>query len=394
MPQHKKQSHDSIKESFLQSLLSINDLEGWSIVTGNEDSCYTSHSILGQLITSPREDEGILFLVCTTQESEVLHIRRELDIPKDITALVLKFDYNFITQEYPAVSETDALSVWVSDISNTSKDEVIELDNTDSSLSLDRLKFPEGDIAVAKTGWSNKRQQISTTLLPKTGGKLFLNFKLKNKGDRNQYPFVQLNNLDIFMLINTNVPARSVKQLDVFEAVFGGSFESPLPLTGWTINGSCYTAFNFGQFRATDRELFLVCNTYPNEESAWISREIDIPEGVTSLPLSLDYNFLSQEFPGNGLSDWDIIELSIKSANGNVTRLVAKSSDDISMVEDTLYIGENQLAIGRTGWQTLSVDVPVSSGKGEIKIMLSSEGGGNGLHSALLVDNIRFASPD
>ena len=393
LPKHKKQSLHSITETF-PSQTKLNDLEGWSVE--NEESCYTTYD-LGNFDNWPK-GESRFFLVCTTQESDVLLIRREIDIHTDVTKIGITFHYNFITQEYPAMSATDNLSVWVKDISDSStknSELLIYHDNGSySSLSQDTLQFPDREIVGAKTGWLEKYHEIEPPFLPTTGGKLALDFIIRNNGDKNQYPFIFLKNLRVDRYIETEIPARSVKQLDVFEAVFGGSFESPLPLTGWTLNGSCYTAFDFGQFRATDRERFLVCNTYPNEESAWISREIDIPEGVTSLPLSLDYNFLSQEFPGNGLSDWDIIELSIKSANGNVTRLVAKSSDDISMVEDTLYIGENQLAIGRTGWQTLSVDVPVSSGKGEIKIMLSSEGKGNGLHSALLVDNIRFAPSD
>ena len=162
--------------------------------------------------------------------------------------------------------------------------------------------------------------------------------------------------------------------------------------TNWIIEGSCYTHTHFGQFIATN-EKFIICMTYPNEKSAWISREMDIPEGVTSLPLSLDYNFLTQEYPGNGISEWDIIELSIKSANGNVTRLVVSSKDFIEtelMFGDMLELPDGKLNIGQTGWQTFSLDVPVSPGKGEIKIMLSSEGEGNDLHSALLVDNIHF----
>jgi len=223
---------------------------------------------------------------------------------------------------------------------------------------------------------------------------LFLNFKLENKGDRNKYPFFLLKNLDISTSIKTKISAKSKKQLDVFEAVFGGSFESKLEDTGWTVEGSCQTYSNFGQFTPTDRDKFMVCMTYPDEKSARISREIDITEGVTSLPLSLDYNFLSEEYPGNGISDWDTIELIIRSANGNVTRLVVSSEDLIEaelMFGDMLDLPEGKLAIGQTGWQTFSRYIPVSSGKGEIKIILSSRGGGNKLHSALLVDNIRFA---
>ena len=73
------------------------------------------------------------------------------------------------------------------------------------------------------------------------------------------------------------------------------------------------------------------------------------------------------------------------------------------MFEETLQWPGGDIAIGQTGWQTVSVEIPVSYGKGFIALMMYSEndpsiggsgGSGNHLHSALLVDNIRFIIDD
>ena len=89
-----------------------------------------------------------------------------------------------------------------------------------------------------------------------------------------------------------------------------------------------------------------------------------------------------------------MLELRIKSADGTLTTL-AVSSRDLTKAKllfaDELFLGMDKYAIGQTGWQTFSLDIPVSPGKGEIRIALISEGPGNDLHSVLLVDNIRFA---
>ena len=135
------------------------------------------------------------------------------------------------------------------------------------------------------TDWLEEFKQIFPPILPiKTGGKLFLNFKIENKGNKNRYPFFLLDYLESYISTKITIPAFSAKQLDVFEAVFGGSFETNLKDTGWTSHGSCNIEFAFGQFKAKreNGNYFLNCNTLPLETDAWVTRKIDIPEGVTS----------------------------------------------------------------------------------------------------------------
>ena len=336
------------------------------------------------------------------------YLRYEFNIPEDVSTFALKFKYKFITQEYSVESETDSMSVWIGNEDDTSKTEILRIDNTNPLLSDNTLRASKKNIVGLATDWLEEFKQIFPPTLPiKTGGKLFLNFKIENKGNKNRYPFFLLDYLESFISTKTTIPAFSVKQLDVFEAVFGGSFETNLEDTGWISHGSCRRDFAFGQFIAKDGNYFLNCNTTPSEENAWVTRKIDIPKDVTSIPITLDYNFISQEYPKNGTSEWDIIELSIKSGikrdkeTGETTdpgpppyRLIRMASDNIGLVEDEfVYMGQI-INMGMTGWQTLSLEVPVTSGEGEFKIMMRNEGSGNGLHSALLIDNIRLAIPD
>ncbi|RKZ73486.1 MAG: hypothetical protein DRR19_30955, partial [Candidatus Parabeggiatoa sp. nov. 1] len=180
-------------------------------------------------------------------------------------------------------------------------------------------------------------------------------------------------------------------------------FESALESTGWAVSESCFTTDQFGQFAPTEGEKFLVCTTFPNGKTAWIKKELDIPYDVTSLPIRLDYNVISQEYPT--LKDaplLDTIRLSILRPDGKVTHFAVKVGN-LPMFEETLHLPEGDLSVGQTGWQTVSVEIPVSSGKGFIAVMMYSEndpsiggegGEGNHLHSALLVDNIRFVIDD
>ncbi len=180
-------------------------------------------------------------------------------------------------------------------------------------------------------------------------------------------------------------------------------FESALEKTGWTVSESCFTTNQFGQFAPTEGGKFLVCTTFPNGKTAWIKKELDIPYDVTSLPIRLDYNVISQEYPT--LKDaplLDTIRLSILRPDGKVTHFAVKVGN-LPMFEETLHLPEGDIPVGQTGWQTVSVEIPVSSGKGFIAVMMYSEndpsiggegGEGNHLHSALLVDNIRFVIDD
>ncbi|MFK5971028.1 MAG: hypothetical protein QM487_13050 [Candidatus Marithrix sp.] len=114
---------------------------------------------------------------------------------------------------------------------------------------------------------------------------------------------------------------------------------------------TCYT-----NAKKMGAKTILLCST-KESDVLHVRYEFNIPKDISSsfssFSLGFKYNFItqeyparyevdnlfiSQEYPGFGVSDWDTIELSIKSANGKPEKLVAKASDDISMKEDVLHM--------------------------------------------------------
>ncbi len=416
-----KASNYRNKIDFLEFGKKITELPGWSVITGNDDDCHINSDY-----DLPTKKEKMI-LVCTTEKSETLHIKYRLDIPeyiKNFSKYGFQFYYSFLTQEYPAGSKPDSLSVWVShddDTTTQTTDFVVKVDNINTPLYDDTLMLTDKHITGMGTSSLIASGSIEPPILTKVGRKFYLNFKLENNVENDviedKYPYFTLDYINLFISTKTIIPELSERQLDVFEAVFGGSFESKLQDTGWIINGNgtCYTTEEFGYIRyvtsydehnepiysdiknylkPTNRDKFLMCTTHPHEESAWISREIDIPEGVISFPISLDYNFISQEYPGYSISDWDTIELRMKDSNGKVNQFVLIPSDDESMKEGTLYLEPDIIPVGLTGWKTISGEIPVTSGKWEMQIRINNVGSGNNLHSVLLMDNIRLALPE
>ena len=177
----------------------------------------------------------------------------------------------------------------------------------------------------------------------------------------------------------------------------GNSFESDLETNHWQVSGSCFSTSQFGQFTPTAGEKFLVCTTYPLGKTAWIKREIDIPY-TNSLSISFDYNLITQE---KIASVNDKVRLSLVNPDGQMTPLVANVGD-LPLFDSTLQLPEGEMPIKQTGWQTVSVDIPITgNGKGFLSIIIHSEndpstggfGKGNKLESALLVDNIQLIRP-
>ena len=150
----------------------------------------------------------------------------------------------------------------------------------------------------------------------------------------------------------------------------GNSFESNLETNNWQISGSCFNTSKLGNFTPTSGEKFLVCTTYPFGKTAWIKREIDIPSDTTSLSISFDYNIITQE---NTTSLNDMVRLSLVNPDGKMTPLVANVGD-IPMFNSTLTLPEGEMAIKQTGWQTASVEIPVTGrGKGFLSIIFAMD---------------------
>jgi len=177
-------------------------------------------------------------------------------------------------------------------------------------------------------------------------------------------------------------------------------FESTLEAGGgWTVKETCFTTDSLSQFTAREGEKFLVCTTYPSGKTAWIKRDIYMPSEISPLSVSFDYNVITQE---NTASLNDRLRLSLVSPDGLMTPLVANVGD-IPMFDSTLTLPEGEMAIKQTGWQTASVEIPVTGrGKGFLSIIIHSEndpsiggfGESNNRHSALLVDNIQITYPE
>jgi len=185
-------------------------------------------------------------------------------------------------------------------------------------------------------------------------------------------------------------------RLDLFEALFNGSFETG-DLLGWTVSGTASSISSLGPINPIDRNghknRMGYVSTGPSADyvSSILSQAFTIQSGVTSIPLKFDYNFVTEEYP-----EWvgtiynDALFITMQTPSGNIVSLAQESVNSSAFVPvGGIDFPGGDNTVGMTGWKSVTVSVPVSEGPGTYRIFIS-DAGDDIYDSVVLLDNIRF----
>jgi subtilisin family serine protease len=181
-------------------------------------------------------------------------------------------------------------------------------------------------------------------------------------------------------------------RLDLFEAVFDGSFEEG-ELALWKNSSTVASIDGLGPLIPQDRERMGYASTGPAgaQTSGSLSQAFQVQEGVTTLPITFKYAFISEEFPEWVGSQFDdSLEIKLKAPNGSVTTLASESinSSAYSAISGLDFPGGDS-TVGWTGWKTVTMEIPITSGEGEYEMVL--EDAGDSIYdTVLLIDHIQF----
>jgi subtilisin family serine protease len=185
-------------------------------------------------------------------------------------------------------------------------------------------------------------------------------------------------------------------RIDLFEAVFNGSFELD-DLSEWTKSGTVSSLTSLGPLVPQDRNghknRMGYVSTGPSSDyvSSRLSQTFTIQSGVTSIPISFDYNFVTEEYP-----EWvgtifdDKLLITLKTPSGNTVELARETvnTSSFTAIGGIDFPGGDN-TVGMTGWKPKTVNVPVTEGEGTYEIFIQ-DAGDDIYDSVVLIDNIRF----
>ncbi len=181
-------------------------------------------------------------------------------------------------------------------------------------------------------------------------------------------------------------------RLDMFEAVFNGSFELG-DLSEWSQIGSCSSLTALGPLVPQHRSRMGYCSTGPagDQVGATLKHCFEVQPGLASLPIRFDYNFITEEYPEwVGTQFDDFLEVTITAPDGTVTNLVMESVNASTFVPiGGMDFPGGDDTVGHTGWKTAMAMIAVTAGAGQYVIDISDTGD-DIYDSVVLVDNIRF----
>ncbi len=183
-------------------------------------------------------------------------------------------------------------------------------------------------------------------------------------------------------------------RLDVFEALFNGSFEIG-DLAEWKVSGTASSIKQLASLLPVAGNRMAFVSTGGGVETT-MTKSITIQPGVTELPIEFTYNFLTAEYPDYIGGEWDdLLKITLTLPDGTEQELVSSSvkEAEFTLVDGLAFNDGNSDkgddTVGQTGFKTIRMSIPVTEGKGEYSIHISDQG--DGLYdSAILIDNIRF----
>jgi hypothetical protein len=196
-------------------------------------------------------------------------------------------------------------------------------------------------------------------------------------------------------LENTAVPLPGLQlgrgRVDLFEAVFNGSFEDDVK--GWTVTGTAGAVPNLGFIVATNRLKMGFVSSGPADLQIQTTMEqkFTIQPGVSNFVVSFSYNFVTEEWPEFvGTSYNDNMRIMLVKPDGTSVQLAFES------VNGSTFFGVGGIdfpggdtTVGYTGFKFVTMNIPVTPGPGTYRIVVRDEGDGV-YDSNVLIDNIRF----
>jgi len=181
-------------------------------------------------------------------------------------------------------------------------------------------------------------------------------------------------------------------RLDLFEAIFNGSFELD-DLAEWTTEGTCNSFENLGSLLPPRGQHLGFCSTGPAKDNikTALTKTLNVQPGVATLPIQFDYNFVTEEYP-----EWvgtpynDVLKIILTSPDGTETILAHETVNDSIFFPITgIDFPGGDSTVGHTGWKTVTHHIPITSGSGVYKIEIT-DAGDDVFDSVVLIDNIRL----
>lgn len=197
-------------------------------------------------------------------------------------------------------------------------------------------------------------------------------------------------------LENTAVPLPGLQlgkgRVDLFEAVFNGSFEDDVK--GWTVTGTAGAVPSLGPLFATNRKKMGFVSSGPDEDAqvqTIMEQKFKIQPGVTSFVIRFNYDFVTEEWPEFvGTPFNDSMRITLIKPDGTTVQLAFESvnGSTFSAVSGIDFPGGDN-TVGHTGFKVVSMTIPVTAGPGIYRIVVRDEGDGI-YDSNVLIDHIRF----
>lgn len=180
-------------------------------------------------------------------------------------------------------------------------------------------------------------------------------------------------------------------RLDLFEAVFNGSFE--IGVNEWQTTGTASSLTVLGPIVPQHRENMGYASTGPagDQVAATIEKTFTIQPGVTSLPIEFVYTFVTEEFPEFVGTQFDDSLRVVLISGGSETVLAVESvnASSYSAIGGIDFPGGDD-TVGWTGWKTASTTVSVTPGSSYTLRFEVEDAGDDIYDSVLLVDRIRL----
>ncbi|MFK5971096.1 MAG: S8 family serine peptidase [Candidatus Marithrix sp.] len=189
-------------------------------------------------------------------------------------------------------------------------------------------------------------------------------------------------------------------QLDIFEAVFNGSFETG-DLSEWKVAGACLAIQKLGPITPNHRKYMAACTSGPDyNKITSLSKVLTVQPGVTTLPISMDFNFVTEEYPEYINAGYnDSFSVRLKDDTGVVIFETELASVDSSTfctktITEDLAPGNGDKTAGQTGWQTVGTvfNIPNTGGVYQIEISfdIKTDGADNAYDSGILIDHVQL----
>lgn len=141
------------------------------------------------------------------------------------------------------------------------------------------------------------------------------------------------------------------------------------------------------------RKRMAACSTGPagDQVAATLEKRFTVQPGVTSLPIQLVYDFVTEEYPEFvGTQFNDALDVRLIAPDGSETQLAMETINDstFTLIGGIDFPGGDQ-TVGHTGWKTESQTPAAAQGSWRLVIRVA-DAGDDIYDSVVLLDHIRL----